>query len=68
MCRWNCAIGMHLDFFGGGRLILRLQGVENLCSQTLEGDRRDHNKDLLSRNCMSEMRPCSAMDHQIGSD
>ena len=28
----------------------------------------DHNKDLLSRNCMLEMRPCSAMDRQITSD
>jgi len=28
----------------------------------------DQNKELLSRNCMSEMRPCSATDRQIGSD
>ena len=28
----------------------------------------DQNKDLLSRNCMSEMCPCSPRDRQIGSD
>jgi len=59
---------MHLEFFLGGRLILRLQGAEKLSAQTLEGDRQDHNKGLLSRNYMSEMRPCSATDCHIGSD
>jgi hypothetical protein len=29
---------------------------------------RDQNKDLLSRNCMLEMRPCSTTDSKIGSD
>ena len=28
----------------------------------------DQNKDLLSSNCMLDMRPWSAMDYQSGSD
>jgi len=32
------------------------------------GNRADLNKDLLSRNCMSEKRPCSATDRHGGSD
>ena len=37
------------------------------CSDFVRWYRRP-NKDLLSRNYLSEMRPCSAMDRQIVSD
>ena len=45
-----------------------IHGGEKLHAQTLCSDRRDQNKDLLSRNYMSEMCPCSTTDHQIGSE
>ena len=50
----------------GGRLILRLQGAEKLSAKTLGGDRQDHNKDLLSRNCMSEIRPVVLRTVKLG--
>jgi hypothetical protein len=46
---------MQLEFFLGGRLILTLQGAEKLFAQTLEGDRWDHNKDLLLRNYVGDV-------------
>ena len=48
--------------------ILYTQNAEILHALTSWGDRGDQNKHLMSRNCMSEMRPCSATDRQIQSD
>jgi hypothetical protein len=45
-----------------------VQVMEKLHAQTVWGDRRDHNKDLLSSNYMLDMHPCSATDHHTGSD
>jgi hypothetical protein len=45
-----------------------IESVEKLHAQTSWGDRWDQNKDLFSRNYMSEMRPCSTTDRQIGSE
>jgi hypothetical protein len=42
--------------------------VEKFHAQTSWGDRRDWNKDLLSSNYKSEVCPCSATDHQSGSE
>ena len=42
--------------------------AENLQAQTAWGDRTAQDKDLLTRNCMSDMRPCSATERQSGSD
>ena len=50
-------------------LKLILQGAEKHQVQTSRGDREAaHNKDLLSRNYMYEIGPCSATDGQIGSE
>jgi hypothetical protein len=48
--------------------MLHIQSAEKLNAQTSWGDRVDQNKDLLSSNCVSEMCPRSAVDHQSGSD
>jgi hypothetical protein len=45
-----------------------VQVVEKLHAETVGGDRRDHNKDLLSSNYILDMRPCNATDHHRGSD
>ena len=45
-----------------------LQEAEKLHAQTSWRDRRDWNKDFLSSDCVSNMRACSATDHQNGSD
>jgi len=42
--------------------------AENLQPQSAWGDRTGQDKDLLSRNCMSDMRPFSATDCQSESD
>ena len=42
--------------------------AENLQAQTTWGDRTDQDKDLLTRNCVSDMHPCSATESQSGSD
>jgi len=42
-----------------------IQDAEKLHCEVMGGDQ---NKDLLSRNCMLEMCPCSTMDCQIVSD
>ena len=47
--------------------MLHIQSAEKLHAQTSWGDRVDQNKDLLSSNCLSEMRPHSATDHQSRS-
>ena len=44
-----------------------MQNVEKLHTQTSWDDRGHQNIDLFSRNCMSEMRPRSDADRQIGS-
>ena len=41
--------------------------AENLQAQTARGDRTDQDKHLVSRNCISDMRPCSATGRQSGS-
>ena len=41
-----------------------IQGEEKLHAQNSSGVRRDQNKDLLSKNCMSEMRHCYATDRK----
>jgi len=45
-----------------------IQSAEKLHAQTLWGDRRDWNKDLLSSNCMLYMCPCSSTDNPSGPD
>ena len=46
-----------------------IQGAEKLHAQISWGDRGGQNKDVLSRSCMCEMRPCcGATERQIGSD
>jgi len=45
-----------------------MQGAEKLHAQTLWGERRDQSIYLLSSNYMSDMCPCSALDHHSGSN
>ena len=45
-----------------------IDDVEKLHAQTSWGDKGNQNKDVLPRHRMSDMRPCSATDRQIGSD
>jgi len=44
-----------------------IQNAEKLHAQTSWVERGDQNKYLFSRNCVSETRPCSATNRQIGS-
>ena len=46
----------------------RIPDAENLHAQTSWGDRKDQSKDLLTINSMSDICPCSATDHQSGSN
>ena len=47
---------------------LNIENAEKLHAHTSWCGSGEQNNDLLSRNCMSEMRPGSATDRQIGSD
>ena len=48
--------------------MVHIHSAEKLHAQTSWGDGVDQNKDLLSSNCVSEMRSYSAMDHQSSYD
>ena len=45
-----------------------IQNEEKLHAQNSWSDGRDQNRDLLLSKYNSDMRPCSATDHHIGSD
>jgi hypothetical protein len=49
-------------------LYFNTRNAEKLYAQTSWGDRRQHNKDLLSRNGMLVLRAGSATGHQSGCD
>jgi hypothetical protein len=57
-----------LDISGPVQALVYLQGAGKRHTQTWRCDRRDQNKDLLSGNCMTDMRPCSATDRRKGSE
>ena len=58
-------ITVHTQNFSVQVAVPNIQGAVKFNAQGSRGERRDQNKYLLSRNCMSKMRPCSTANRQI---